>query len=212
MTSDLETGIAEALARRACQVPDGAAARVQQAVVTARPGRVRRSAVVGASVVVAATAAAVASTQLATTSAAVAVIGSHPRLAINAVPPGFGLASTHHVQPLPGQPVSAGAEPQAAFVHETGSSQQSIGVVESPDGQGWVPKIVAFASSLPAGVTETTSDGRAMTIVDLAAAAVGTGTLLYFDVSGSTWALVSGTPGVTVSQLVAVADGIVTRG
>jgi len=74
-----------------------------------------------------------------------------------------------------------------------------------------VPKIVAFASSLPAGVTETTSDGRAMTIVDLATAAVGTGTLLYFDVSGSTWALVSGTPGVTVSQLVAVADGIVTR-
>ena len=44
MTSDLETGIAEALARRACQVPDGAAARVQQAVVTARPRPVKPSA------------------------------------------------------------------------------------------------------------------------------------------------------------------------
>jgi hypothetical protein len=59
-------------------------------------------------------------------------------------------------------------------------------------------------------VSVTESSGRQMTILDLAAAGVGTGTLVYFDVDGSTWALVSGSPGVSVAALLSVADSIVT--
>ena len=53
-----------------------------------------------------------------------------------------------------------------------------------------------------------TSEGREIKIVDLAAAGAGTGSLVYFPVGSSAWAMISGSSGLTKADLLLVAEGI----
>ena len=78
--------------------------------------------------------------------------------------------------------------------------------------RGPVPKLLAFAADNPAATTEETVDDDTLTIVDLASVGAGAGYVVYLPVSSSTWALIGGGVGVTVDELVTVAEGVINAG
>jgi hypothetical protein len=138
----------------------------------------------------------------------VAYVGSHPRLAVDVLPPGFAPGPDVPVSTLPGQPPQPGQLPSKTFVKGTGADEESIIVAEGTDGVGPVPKLLAFAQEHPSIVSSVTEDGQAMTVVNLAALDAGSNAVIYFPVGESSWALIGGSPNVPLSDLLAVAAAV----
>lgn len=208
MTTDLEQDIRATLARRASLVPKSAVDHVRTAHYT--PRRIGTRGVVAVSVALA-TIAAGAAVLVAGKSApagAIAYVGSAPRLSVTALPAGYRPGPDIPVAVLPGQTPQPGLLPEKTFVAGSGSDQESIVVAEGTTGTGPVSKLLSFAARHPS-VTSVETDGqRNITIVDLAAVNSGSSAVLYFNVGPSTWALVGGSPGVTIAELLAVANGL----
>ena len=216
----IENDLRLALAERAACVPDDSADRLRRLhyPIPAAPRRPVLAISAGAAAVAAGIAvytagAATHSTtparpiQLRTTP--LAYVGTDPRLAVTRLPAGFKVGPTIPWPTLPGKPAPRGALPGRSFVSASGDS---ILLAEGMDGDGPVAKLLAFASGHPDVTTLMTVAGTRVTVVDLAAADVGAGYVLYWPVNASSWALLSGSAGVSLDQLMTVAAGIITAG
>lgn len=216
--SDLEHEIRAALHRQASDVSESSVDAVRSARYAPRTtGFAPRAAAAGTLAVVGAAAlAAVLASQHSTTTKAqtvlkavpIAYVGTAPRLTITALPDGFQPGPDIPISVVSGQPPEPGVLPDKTFVQGSGDSQQTIIIAEGENGEGPVSKLLDFAAANPSAVTKVTNDGRDMTVVDLAAAGAGTGSLLYFPVGNSAWAMISGSPDVTQADLLLVAEGI----
>jgi hypothetical protein len=216
--ADLEQDMRAAFDTRAREVPDASVAAVQNARYSPRTASLApRAAVAGALVVggaAALTAGLVAAPSHTTTPARrlrvapLAYVGSAPRLTVTVLPDGFQPGPDIPIPVLAGQPPEPGALPDKTFVQGSGPTQQFIIIAEGLNGTGPVAKLLGVAHDHPAAVTTTTSDGRTMTLVDLAAAGAGSGSLVYFPVGSTAWAMISGSSDVSNADLLRVAEGI----
>jgi hypothetical protein len=137
-----------------------------------------------------------------------AYVGTTPPLTVTWLPGGFQPGPDIPVPVVAGQPPQPGVLPDKTFVQGSGPDQQFIIIAEGQNGEGPVAKLLDFADAHPEAVTTTTSDGRTMKLVDLAAAEAGTGSLIYFPVGSSSWAMISGSSGLSNADLLHVAEGI----
>jgi hypothetical protein len=221
MTIDeIEQEVRQALMWQAAKVPDEAADpfRGRRYPVRHRhPRRVMAVAVAGAAI---AACAAVyltgagpsrpGSTQAHLRATPVAYVGKSPRLAVTHLPAGFKIGPDVPLPTLPGQPATTGELPARTFVSGAGAAEESIVLEEGTNGVGPVPKLLAFAAAHPDIASRQLVDGTTITIVDLPAAAAGSGYILYWPVSSTSWALLGSSPGVTLDQLLDVASGIIS--
>jgi hypothetical protein len=220
MTTDqLEQDVRLALGRQAARVPDHAADRIanlRYPVRRGHPGRVFAAAAAtagiaacGAVYVTGGTGSPRGSAPAARLHATpIAYVGTSPRLAVTRLPAGFKPGPDIPLPTLPGQPAPKGRLPARTFVSGTGAAQESIVLEEGTDGAGPVPKLLAFAAAHPAITSQQAVNGTTITIVDLPAAGAGSGYVLYWPVSSTSWALLGSSPGVTLDQLLTVVAGI----
>jgi hypothetical protein len=213
---DIEYEIQAALDRRASEVP----ARSVEAVSQARyaPRRTRLAPRVAIAVAIAGAAALAAvfvlqasprntpRTRLHATP--LAYVGTAPPLRVTVLPDGFQPGPDIPIPVVAGRPPQPGVLPDKTFVQGSGPTQQFIIIAEGINGTGPVAKLLDFAAAHPEAVTTTTSDGRTMKLVDLAAAGAGSGALIYFPVGSSAWAMISGSSDVSNADLLRVAEGI----
>jgi len=216
--SEIEDEIRAALERRAGEVPEPSVEAVRHARYAPRTTAFApRVALAGAVAIAgAATLAAVLvlqpsskitpRTRLHVTP--LAYVGTAPPLAVTVVPDGFQPGPDIPVPVVAGRPSPAGVLPDKTFVQGSGPTQQFIIVAEGINGTGPVAKLLAFADAHPEAVATTTSGGRTMKLVALAAAGAGSGALIYFPVGNSAWAMISGSSGVSNADLLGVAEGI----
>lgn len=137
-----------------------------------------------------------------------AYVGTAPPLRVTVLPDGFQPGPDIPIPVVAGQPPQPGVLPDKTFVQGSGPAQQFIIIAEGINGTGPVAKLLDFAAAHPEAVTTTTSDGRTMKLVDLAAAGAGSGALIYFPVGSSAWAMITGSSGLSHADLLRVADGI----
>ena len=220
-TDEIEQDVRLAFMWRAAQVPDEAADRfrgMRYPVRHRHPGRLFAATAATAAI---ASCAAVylsgavhsrpGSTQAVHLHATpVAYVGTSPRLAVTRLPAGFNLGPDIPLPTLPGQPATTGELPARTFVSGAGATEESIILEEGANGVGPVPKLLAFATAHPDISSRQLVNGTTITIVDLPAANAGSGYILYWPVSSTSWALLGSSLGVTLDQLLTVAKGIIT--
>jgi hypothetical protein len=205
MTTDIELAVRCSLNDRAARVPAATVATVRSAAYSPRRTHLGRRSLTGVLIVALGSAAAISVTGIGAphpAAAAIAYVGEHPRLAITAMPPGFHMDA---------RVAASGLEarlPSMTFVRTAGSTGGDIGVAEGVKGDGAMTKLASIAATSPSATTVTTVGQRTITIIDLGAAGAGSGYVAYFWLDDTTWAMVSGTPDVTIAQLVDVAGGI----
>ena len=213
---NIEFEIRAALDRRASEVPESSVETVRHAHYAPRTARFAPR-VAAAGVVAIAGAATIAAVFVLQPSpkttprprlhvAPLAYVGTAPPLRITVLPDGFQPGPDIPLPVVAGQPPQPGVLPDKTFVQ--GSGQQFIIIAEGINGTGPVAKLLDFAAAHPEAVTTTTSDGRTMKLVDLAAAGTGDGALIYFPVGSSAWAMISGSSGLSHADLLRVAEGI----
>lgn len=214
--SELEHEIRAALHRRASDVSEASVDAVRSARYAPRTTFAPRAAAGTLAVVGAAALAAVLASQHSTTTKAqtvlkaepLAYVGTAPRLTITALPDGFQPGPDIPIPVVSGNPAQPGVLPDKTFVQGSGASEQTIIIAEGENGEGPVSKLLDFATANPSAVTNVTSEGREIKLVDLAAAGAGNGSLAYFPVGSSAWAMISGSSGLTRADLLLVAEGI----
>jgi hypothetical protein len=216
MVSDLEHEVSAALHWRASDVPESSVNAVRSVHYRPRKtGFAPRVAAVGALTLVGAAALAAVlfaqhpartNPQARIKAVPLAYVGTAPRLTVTALPSGFQPGPAIPIPVVSGQPAQPGVLPDKTFVRGSGSSQQSIIIAEGESGEGPVSKLLNFAAANPSAVTKVGNSGRQLTIVDLAAAGAGSGSLIYFSVGSSAWAMISGNS--TQADLLLVAEGI----
>lgn len=203
MTTDIELVVRCSLDDRAARVPAATVATVRSAAYSPRRTHLGRRSLTGVLIVALGSAAAISVTGIGDpAAAAIAYVGEHPRLAITAMPPGFHKDA---------RVAASGLEarlPSMTFERTAGSTGGDIGVAEGVKGDGAMTKLASIAAGSPSATTVTTVGQRTITIIDLGAAGAGSGYVAYFWLDDTTWAMVSGTPDVTIAQLVDVAGGI----
>lgn len=218
--SGIEDDIRAALEQRASEVSESSVDVVRRARYAPRTSGLRRRMTVAAAVALVAVAAALAAVFFSRPSTPtgprlhvtpLAYVGTAPRLTVTVLPAGFQPGPDIPIPVVSGQPPQPGVLPDKTFVQGSGSAEQII-IAEGIDGTGPVSKLLDFAAANPAAVTNVTSDGRALKVVDLAAAGAGSGELVYFPVGGSAWAMISATSGVTQAEVLSVAEGITYPG
>ena len=213
---DIAHEIRAALDRRASEVPESSVETVRRARYAPRTARFAPR-VAAAGVVAIAGAATLAAVFVLQPSpkttprtrlhvAPLAYVGTAPPLRVTVLPDGFQPGTDIPIPVVAGQPPQPGVLPDKTFVQ--GSDQQFIIIAEGINGTGPVAKLLDFAAAHPEAVTTTTSDGRTMKLVDLAAAGAGDGALIYFPVGSSAWAMISGSSGLSHADLLRVAEGI----
>jgi hypothetical protein len=141
-----------------------------------------------------------------------AYVGTTPPLTVTWLPEGFHPGPDIPVPVVAGQPPDPGVLPDKTFVQGAGPTEQFIIIAEGQNGEGPVAKLLGVADAHPEAVTTTTSDGRTMKLVDLATAGAGSGSLIYFPVGSSAWAMISGSAGLSNADLLRVAEGITYSG
>lgn len=204
MTTDIELSVRCALDDRAACVQATTVASVRSAGYSPRSTNLRRRSLAGVLSIAVGGVAAIALTGIGTphpAAAAIAYVGDHPRLAITAMPSGF-----HENSRLAASGLEARL-PSRTFVR-TAASGGDIGVAEGVKSDGAMTKLASIAATNPSAITVTTVGQRTITIIDLGTAGAGTGFVAYFWIDDTTWAMVSGSPDVTIAQLVDVAGGI----
>jgi hypothetical protein len=205
MTTDIELSVRCALDDRAGSVPAAIVASVRSAGYSPRSTRLGRRSLAAGLAVGLGGAAAIALTGIGApppAAAAIAYVGEHPRLAITAMPPGF------YENPRVAASGLEATLPSRVFVRTAGSAGGDIGVAEGVKSDGAMTKLASIAALTPSAMTVTTVGQRTITVIDLGAAGAGTGYVAYFWLDDTTWAMVSGSPDVTVAQLLDVAWGI----
>jgi hypothetical protein len=219
-TSDFECDLRVALAERADDVPEAAVRRI---TTTSFPVRGRRPLRTRgfASVLIAGTAAAVmavahfaspappSSSHQQPRVVPLAYVGRFPRLAVTYLPSGFMVGP---LIPLPapprGDPPINDQLPVRTFTVNGSCSEPSPCILLGEGHHGIVGKVNRFAVSHPAVVRRIDVRGVTVTVIDLTAAQAGDGLLLYWPVSRSSWAVLSGTHPVPLEQLMRVQAGI----
>ena len=205
MTTDLELSVRWALDDRAGRVPAATVASVRSAGYAPRSAHLGRRSLAGVLILALGGAAAIAVTGTHAphpAAVAIAYVGERPRLAVTAMPAGF-----HESSRVLASRLDAGL-PSRTFVRTGGSAAGDIGVAEGVKSDGAMTKLASIATQSPSATTVTAVGQRTITIIDLGAAGAGTGYVAYFWISDTTWAMVSGTPDVSIAQLVDVAGGV----
>ena len=219
-TADFEYDLRVALSERADDVPEDAVRRV---TTSSFPVRGRRPLRTGgfASVLIAGTAAAVitvahfaspappSSTHQQARFIPLAYVGRFPRLAVTYLPRGFKVGARIALPaPPPGDPPITDQLPLRTFTVNGNCSEPSPCILLGEGRHGLVGKVNRFAVAHPAVVRRIDVRGVTVTVIDLTAAQAGDGLLVYWPVSRSSWAVLSGTHPVPLQQLMRVQAGI----
>ena len=219
-TADFERDLRVALIERADDIPEGAVRRITTTSCRVRGRRpLRMGGLV--SVMIAGTAAAVvvaghfispappSSSHQQARLTPLAYVGRFPRLAVTYLPSGFKVGARIPLPaPPPGEPPITDQLPLRTFTVNGSCDEPSPCILLGEGRHGVVDKVNRFALAHPAVVRRIDVRGARVTVIDLTAAQGGDGLLVYWPVSHSSWAMLSGTHPVPLRQLMRVQAGI----